>query len=116
MENQLAPVNLIFHISPLKLFNIVLISAGKLDDHRGTWTECIKEPAYLLDSSSCCIDLIFSSQPNIFMESGVQPLFTQIVIISWYSLILIYPYIILHLMKEQYRTTRERMLISSGDN
>ena len=27
----------------------------------------------LLDSSSSCIDLTFTSQPNLVMESGVQP-------------------------------------------
>ena len=43
-----------------------------------------------------------------------NPLFTQIVIISWYSTSLIYPSIILHLMKVQYSTRTERMLISSG--
>ena len=40
-------------------------------------------------------------------------LFTQIVIISWYSLGLIYPSIIFHSMKEQYVTTKEQILISS---
>ena len=44
-----------------------------------------------------------------------NPLFTQIAIISWYSLSLIYPSIILHLMEEQYGTTTEQMLISSGE-
>ena len=33
----------------------------------------INEPHHLRDSSSSCIDLIFTSQPNLFMESGVQP-------------------------------------------
>ena len=35
--------------------------------------QLINEPAHLLDSSSSCIDLIFTSQPNLVMESGVQP-------------------------------------------
>ena len=35
--------------------------------------QSINEPTHLLDSSSSCIDLIFTSQPNLVMESGVQP-------------------------------------------
>ena len=43
MENQLAPVNLIFfHISPLKSLNLALILGAKMDAHRGTWTGCKK--------------------------------------------------------------------------
>ena len=33
----------------------------------------IKEPIHILDSSSTCIDLIFTSQPNLIIESGVHP-------------------------------------------
>ena len=35
--------------------------------------QLINEPKYLLENSSSCIDLIFTSQPNIVMESGVHP-------------------------------------------
>ena len=35
--------------------------------------QLINEPTHLLDSSSSCIDLIFTSKPNPVMESGVQP-------------------------------------------
>ena len=35
--------------------------------------QLINEPIHLLDSRSSCIDLIFTSQPNFVMESGVQP-------------------------------------------
>ena len=35
--------------------------------------QLINEPTHLLDISSSCIDLIFTSQPNLAMESGVQP-------------------------------------------
>ena len=35
--------------------------------------QLINEPTHLLDSSSSCIDLIFTSQSNLFMDSGVQP-------------------------------------------
>ena len=33
----------------------------------------INEPTHLLQSSSSCIDLIFTSQPNIVVESGAHP-------------------------------------------
>ena len=33
----------------------------------------INEPTHLLQNSSSCIDLIFTSQPNIVIESGVRP-------------------------------------------
>ena len=35
--------------------------------------QLINEPTHLLDSSSSCIDLIFTFHPNLVMESGVQP-------------------------------------------
>ena len=35
--------------------------------------QLINEPTHLLDSSSSCIDLIFTSQPNLIIKSGVQP-------------------------------------------
>ena len=35
--------------------------------------QLINEPIQLLQSSSSCIDLIFTSQPNIVVESGVHP-------------------------------------------
>ena len=34
--------------------------------------QVIKEPAHILDTSSSCIDLIFTSQPNLIIESGVH--------------------------------------------
>ena len=37
--------------------------------------QLINEPAHLLKNSSSCIDLIFTSQPNIVVESGVHPSF-----------------------------------------
>ena len=36
-------------------------------------SQIINEPTYILDSSSSCIDLIFNSQPNLVIESGVHP-------------------------------------------
>ena len=32
----------------------------------------IKEPTYTLDTSSSCMNLIFTSQPNFMTESGVH--------------------------------------------
>ena len=34
--------------------------------------QVIKEPTHILDTSSSCIDLIFTSQPNLIIESRVQ--------------------------------------------
>ena len=34
--------------------------------------QIIKEPAHILDKSSSCIDLIFTLQPNLVMDSGVH--------------------------------------------
>ena len=33
----------------------------------------INEPTHILENSSSCIDLIFTSQPNLSVESGTQP-------------------------------------------
>ena len=35
--------------------------------------QMINEPTHILESSSSCIDLIFTSQPNLITESGVHP-------------------------------------------
>ena len=35
--------------------------------------QLIKEPTHILDNSSTCIDFIFTSQPNLIIESGVHP-------------------------------------------
>ena len=35
--------------------------------------QIINEPTYILKNSSSCIDLIFTSQPNLIIESGVHP-------------------------------------------
>ena len=35
--------------------------------------QIIKEPTYLSNNSASCIDLIFTSQPNLIMESGTYP-------------------------------------------
>ena len=35
--------------------------------------QIINEPTHILENSSSCIDLIFTSQPNLSVESGTQP-------------------------------------------
>ena len=71
----------------------------------------INELTHLLDSSWSCIDLIITSQPNLVMEPGVQPSLPPN---CHHRLSVIYSSIIFHLMKKQYGTTAERMLISFG--
>ena len=34
--------------------------------------QLIKEPTHILSSSSSCIDLVFTSQPNLVKKSGVH--------------------------------------------
>ena len=34
--------------------------------------QVIKEPTHILHNSSSCIDLLFASQPNLIIESGVH--------------------------------------------
>ena len=36
-------------------------------------TQLIAEPTHVLENSSSCIDLIFTTQPNLIMDSGVHP-------------------------------------------
>ena len=36
-------------------------------------TQLINQPTHILESSSSCIDLIFTSQPNLAINSGVYP-------------------------------------------
>ena len=43
--------------------------------------QVINEPTHLLENSSACIDLIFTSQPNLVMQASIRP-YTQIVIIK----------------------------------
>ena len=37
-------------------------------------SQVINEPTHILDNSKSCIDLIFTSQPNMIIGSGVHPL------------------------------------------
>ena len=36
-------------------------------------SQIIKEATHILESSSSCIDFIFTTQPNVVVESGVHP-------------------------------------------
>ena len=36
-------------------------------------SQIIKEPTHILSNSTSCIDLIFTSQPNLVLHSGVHP-------------------------------------------
>ena len=36
-------------------------------------SQVITEPTHILDNSKSCIDLIFTSQPNMIMDSGIHP-------------------------------------------
>ena len=51
--------------------------------------QLINEPTHLLQSLPSCIDLIFTSQPNILVKSSVHHCFIQIVIVKLYLLNLI---------------------------
>ena len=42
----------------------------------------INEPTHILNNSSWYIDLVFNSQPNLLIASGVHPSYTQVVIIK----------------------------------
>ena len=44
--------------------------------------QVISDPTHILENSSSCIDLIFTSPPNLVMNSGFHFLFTLIVIIK----------------------------------
>ena len=55
----------------------------------------INEPTYILNNSSSCTDLIFNSQPNLLIESGVHPsLHTNChnqIIFAKFNLNIVYP-------------------------
>ena len=57
--------------------------------------QLIQEPTHILNSSSSCIDLIFTSQPNLVMESGVysslHPNCHHQVIFAKFTLSIFYP-------------------------
>ena len=59
--------------------------------------QAIKEPTHILDTSSLCIDLIFTSQPNLITESGVHSSLHSnchhSIIFAKFNLEIVYPYL-----------------------
>ena len=57
--------------------------------------QLIQEPTHILKSSCSCIDLIFTSQPNLVMESGVyssfHPSCHHQIIFAKFNLSILYP-------------------------
>ena len=57
--------------------------------------QLIQEPTHILNSSSSCIDLIFTFQPNLVMESGVysslRPSCHRQIIFAKFNLSILYP-------------------------
>ena len=57
--------------------------------------QIINEPTHIIENSSSCIDLIFTSQPNLSVESGTQlslhPNCHHQIIYSKFNLEVIYP-------------------------
>ena len=51
--------------------------------------QIISDPTHVLPASSSCIDLIFTYQPNLVVDSGVHPSFTPIATIKLHTIILI---------------------------
>ena len=71
-------------------------------------SQIIKEATHILESSSSCIDLIFTTQPNLFTHHYIQ-----IVTIKLYSQNLIYKYITHHHTHEKSGTINKQILNSS---
>ena len=53
--------------------DITSLEGSKIDTIASSYflNQLIQEPSHILNSSSSCIDLIFTSQPNLVMESGI---------------------------------------------
>ena len=58
------------------LNNITSFEGSQIEFLASQFAMCqvIKEPTHILDILKSCIDLIFTSQPNMIMDSGVHPL------------------------------------------
>ena len=56
--------------------DITSLEGSKVDTIANSYglNQLIQEPTHILNSSSSCIDLIFTSQPNLVMESGIHSL------------------------------------------
>ena len=76
--------------------------------------QIINEPTHILENSSSCIDLIFTSQPNLSVETGTQPPLHPV------TIRLFTPYLILksfthHLTLVRFGTIKIQMLSLSDD-
>ena len=69
--------------------------------------QIINEPTHILDSSSSCIDLICTSQPNLVIGSGVHPSLHQNWIIRLFMLSLIHKFFTLHHTAEKFGTIKQ---------
>ena len=72
--------------------------------------QVIREPTHILDNTSSCIDLIFTSQPNLVTESGVHPSLHPIATITLYILNSTCKFISLHLIYETFGSTKTPIL------
>ena len=54
--------------------DITSLECSKIDTITSSYglSQLIQEPTHILNSSSSCIDLIFTSQPNLVRESGIH--------------------------------------------
>ena len=57
--------------------DITSLEGSKIDTIANSYglNQLVQEPTHILNSSSSCIDLIFTSQPNLVMESGIHSSF-----------------------------------------
>ena len=77
--------------------------------------QIINEPTYILENSSSCIDLFFTSQPNLSVESRTQPSLHpnrhHQIIYPKFNLKILYP----PPYTRRFGTIRTQMLILSDD-
>ena len=64
-------LNLINGVLPIKQH----LNGAKLDNLTFQYglTQLLKEPTHISDSYRSCIDLIFTSQPNLVVDFGIHP-------------------------------------------
>ena len=73
-------------------------------------SQIINESTHILDSSSTCIDLIFTSQPNLVVESGLHPSLHQNCHHQLFMLSLTYKFFTLHHTAEKFGTIKMQIL------
>ena len=79
-------------------------------------SQIIKEATHILESSSSCIDLIFTTQPNSGLNLGFIHPFIQIVTIKLYLQNLICKYITHHHIREKSGTINKQILNLSDEH